>query len=468
MTKHVLVLFHKDYRLLDHPALSEASKQGIVVPLYIDEYSTASRSKTYERMAINTLQATIAQLGGTLLIRSGNPLTIIKNIIHDLHIAAIYTHERYDPSGRHLMKKMEEELSIPVFFLQGRLLTTPGTIMTNQETPYKVFTSFWKKVQQTSILPPQKKPTHMEWFHGDVDKPFKDSGLTYFQPGEQQALKKWRQFLYDNIVDYETYRDFPAIDATSMLSAYVANGEISVRLLWYEAIEVLRIDDIEANDKHTHKKKSIETFLKQLVWREFAYHQLYFFPEIIQQPLQAKFRQFEWLPTDSSLFTQWKEGQTGYPIVDAGMRELKQTGYMHNRVRMITASFLVKHLLIHWREGQDYFEKQLIDHDIANNTMGWQWVAGTGFDASPFFRIFHPVKQAEKFDSDGTYMKKWVPELRDLETTYIAKPWEAPSHILAHAHIQLGIDYPYPIVEHNTARERALLAFDKLKTKKKE
>lgn len=218
--------------------------------------------------------------------------------------------------------------------------------------------------------------------------------------------------------------------------------------------------------KLTDAKKiaEIESFLRQLVWREFSYYQLYHNPTIATLPLRKEFLAFPWENNEQD-FIAWKKGQTGYPLVDAGMRELWATGFMHNRVRMVTASFLIKHLLTHWMEGYEWFKETLVDFNMANNAMGWQWVAGTGVDASPYFRVFNPVLQSEKFDEYGDYIRKWVPELQLLPNDYIHEPWKAPNSILSKANIELGQTYPFPIIDHSFARKRALAAYETVKNK---
>ena len=257
---------------------------------------------------------------------------------------------------------------------------------------------------------------------------------------------------------YGTERDLFAGEtaAVSMLSPAIAAGDISVRSIWHSAKRISDASVLPA----VHQ--SVMSFLRQLAWRDFAYYQLVWFPKMVNEPLIAYFSQFPWSGTKEQL-DQWKQGQTGYPLVDAGMRELLKTGVIHNRVRMVAASFLVKHLLIPWTEGSDWFRKSLVDYDIANNAMGWQWVAGTGIDAAPYFRIFNPVAQSEKFDANGDYIRRWVPELADLPAPHIHKPWDAPPALLREANVQLDLTYPRPIVDHSLARKRALRAYNELR-----
>ncbi|WP_058308944.1 cryptochrome/photolyase family protein [Gracilibacillus massiliensis] len=469
MTQKIVVWFKRDFRLLDNPALYHAAQDGSIIPVYIDKPSSSTdkptNSELYHNQAVLAFQQMIKQQGGTLLVRKGNPLTILTEIIKKVDADALYFNYSYGPAESKTDQKIYENIEIPVQRFHSGLLTEPGTILNKQGNPYKVFTSFWKNMRTLPINKPLLPPETISWYQSKTEEINLETNTrlkSYWKAGETEALKKWRDFLQNQIADYKEYRDFPGIDATSLLSPHLAQGEITPRLIWHETKEMLEIIGMEKGLPHRHEE-SVETFLKQLAWRDFAYHQLVEFPHIIDQPLQPAYLTFPWLKKEEELFTKWKNGVTGYPLVDAGMRELNETGYMHNRVRMVTASFLVKHLLTHWLEGQAFFEKQLVDHDIANNTLGWQWVAGTGFDSSPFFRIFNPINQAEKFDPDGIYIRKWLPELKDLPTKHLYRPSEAPKEVLKQANVEIGQDYPAPIVEHKLARERALEAFQRMK-----
>ena len=256
------------------------------------------------------------------------------------------------------------------------------------------------------------------------------------------------------MADYSEGRNHPAREATSRLSAHLHFGEISPRAVWHAARGLTHAEP--------GRQQQVDKFLSELGWREFSHHLMYHFPHIVEQPFKAQFGAFPWLGNEPAL-RAWQRGLTGYPIVDAGMRELWHTGYMHNRVRMVVASFLTKHLLTHWRTGARWFHDTLVDADLANNSCGWQWVAGSGADASPYFRIFNPVTQGEKFDAEGDYVRHWVPELALLPDRYLHKPWEAPEDVLARAGVTLGDDYPAPIVEHKAAREAALAAYGAIK-----
>ena len=271
----------------------------------------------------------------------------------------------------------------------------------------------------------------------------------YWTPGEIGAIEQLHRFMEDGLSEYKKDRDYPSQSHTSNLSPYLAWGELSPKTIWHTMLNLKQDEQVEA-------------FLRQLVWREFSYYQLIHVPNSVETPIRSEFYSFPW-QGDEHLFTCWKKGMTGYPLVDAGMRQLWETGWMHNRVRMIAASFLVKHLLIPWTKGADWFTQTLVDIDLANNTMGWQWVAGCGVDAAPYFRIFNPTLQGEKFDTNGEYILKWVPELAALPTKYLFQPWTAPKELLRECGIEIGTTYPSPLIDHNFARERALRAYHSIK-----
>jgi deoxyribodipyrimidine photo-lyase len=342
----------------------------------------------------------------------------------------------------------------------ANLLYEPWTIANKQGKPFQVFTPFWKAClasrEPSSPLP---IPLRLNGFHKPIPSvpldelsllpsiPL-DAGIQkLWRPGEEEAHQRLGEFLEEGIVNYSEQRNFPALEwGVSHLSPSLHFGEISPRIIW------------QAAKQKYGDNPAIEPYLRQLGWREFAHHLLFHFPHTPEIPLRKDFESFGW-KTDLKGLEAWQKGLTGYPLVDAGMRELWATGWMHNRVRMVVGSFLVKDLLISWTEGARWFWDTLVDADLPNNTLGWQWIGGCGADAAPYFRIFHPVTQSEKFDPEGDYIKKWVPELARVPLPWIHKPWEAPSLILLQAGVTLGKTYPYPIVDHKTAREEALAAF---------
>ncbi|MCG7343341.1 DNA photolyase family protein [Sporosarcina sp. ACRSL] len=476
--KRTIIWFRKDFRLHDHPALWEAAKEGIVIPVYIwsDEeklsYSKSEASFWWLYHSLASLDKGLQTHGLKLFIKDGDEFDALLEVMEEADAGAVYFNERYEPDERKKDSRIAaqlESIGKEVQTFHGHLLFTPD-LLNKQGEPYKVFTSYWKRCMQEVVAQPFPVPEKMQGIDRELqtlpidhirtlaERPWNEKFHQYWEPGEQVAIGKWEQFSDDGIFYYGTERDLISSGSSSELSPYLAAGNISVKAIWYSAKRVY-----EETTEMT-ARQSINSFLKQLIWRDFAYHQLIHYPDIIRLPLRKQFAEFPWKGSNEQL-TKWKVGQTGYPLVDAGMRELWETGVMHNRVRMVTASFLVKHLLIPWGKGYSWFEKTLLDFDTANNAMGWQWVTGCGIDCAPYFRIFNPFLQSEKFDPDGTYIRKWVPELSRLPVPYIHRPWEAPAKVLEDADIQIGVTYPPPIVDHAAARKRALLAYQEVKGK---
>lgn len=470
-----LVWFRQDLRLADNPALFHAATENdSIIPLYIlDTTSAWSPGKAQQwwlHHSLVALQDQCKKLGLTLILKKGNPRQILLDICREQTITAIYWNRCYEPAAIERDSAIKIELvsqGIKVQSYNASLLHEPWQISNKQGDYFKVFTPYWNKCNQlplnTTILPipPLKQvstlksddinawnllPSHPNWAQG-FD--------AIWQPGELPAQQKLKQFTSELITDYADNRDFPEIDATSKLSPHLHFGEISPKQVWH------RIKLAEVYDAI-----SCEKFLRELGWREFSYYLLYHFPTLPSENFQPKFNTFAWADDQTSL-SCWQKGLTGFSIVDAGMRELWHTGYMHNRVRMIAASFLTKHLLIDWRLGAEWFWDTLVDADLANNSMNWQWVAGCGVDAAPYFRIFNPILQGEKFDPNGVYIRRWVPELTALPKEYIHQPWEAPDIIQQKAGVIIGSDYPKPIINHSFARKRALERYRGIQAVKK-
>jgi deoxyribodipyrimidine photo-lyase len=343
-------------------------------------------------------------------------------------------------------------------------LFEPGTILNASGKPFQVFSAFWRvclaAMSPTEPTPaparipgPKSLPESLALadFELEPEIDWAEGMREMWKPGESGAVKQIESFLETAIATYATGRDRPDHSGTSRLSPHLHFGEASVRQVWHRAGE------------HSDNDATAG-YLRQIGWREFSHHLMFHFPHTPQHPLHQEFRFFPWR-FDADAFRAWTRGQTGYPLVDAGMRELWHTGWMHNRVRMLVASFLVKHLMISWEEGARWFWDTLVDADLANNTMGWQWTSGCGADAAPYFRIFNPVAQGEKFDPEGAYVRRWVPELSKLSKLWIHKPWKAPAAVLSNAKVQLGRDYPWPIVDHGVARARALAALAAMKAR---
>jgi len=471
-----IVWFRKDLRLNDNPALYYAAQENEnLILLYILDEDTPSQIGSAQQWwlhhSLSALENTLKKRGATLTLKRGNPQKILLDICNKNTISSIYWNRCYEPTSIERDSKIKEALKtqgIEANSYNGYLLHEPFAIKNKQGGYFKVFTPFSKTCHQqvidTQILPvPRFKQQHP--LRGDLlnswkllphDPNWAESFGKTWHPGEIHANKQLKDFISQKLCDYPISRDFPAKSGTSYLSPHLHFGEISPR----QILNTIKLAEIH----ESLPTKACEHFLRELTWREFSYHLLYHFPTLPEENFRKEFDHFSW-SNDKKSLNLWQKGQTGYPLIDAGMRELWHTGYMHNRVRMITASFLTKHLLIHWREGAKWFWDTLLDADLANNSMNWQWVAGSGVDAAPYFRIFNPITQSEKFDPEGKYIRQWVPELSSLPSTFIHKPWKAPTKILEEANIILDEDYPTPMIDHEFARKRALDHYQKCKNK---
>lgn len=466
-----IVWLRRDLRLSDHAALAEASARGrAILPVYIDDpdeegpWPQGAASRWWLHHSLKSLDADLRARGSRLLLYRGRAVEVLVDLARDSGADSIYFQRRTEPAARANEERVERALAsaaITGHAHDGWLLFEPHSIATGQGRPYQVFTPFWKRCLQEGLddqlaQVPSALPAPNRWPKSlslnelqllpSIDW---DGGLrAEWQPGEAGGQKLLQRFVGEVVDRYGEGRDCPSERWTSRLSPHLHFGEISPR----QAVSALR--DVAG--------EGAAAFLRELGWREFSHHLLYHFPHLDAEPLRPQFADFPWCEDPAGL-RAWQRGRTGYPLVDAGLRQLWQTGWMHNRVRMVAASFLVKDLLIDWRRGAEWFWDTLVDADLANNSMGWQWVAGCGADAAPFFRIFNPVTQGEKFDREGTYVRRWVPELAQLPSRYIHAPWRAPDHVLRAAGVLLGQTYPEPIVDHAFARDRALAALQKSK-----
>ncbi len=430
-------------------------------------------SRWWLHQSLAELGESLRSIGSRLILRGGDPAEELEAIVRETKAAAVFCNRRYEPHAlqeeqavRRALQKLEPAVQFES--LPGSLLFEPEEVHTRQFEPYRVFTPFYKScMAQLSPVEAEPAPSRMkvarrwpkskdlEALRLEPVPNWADGLREAWQPGEAGARKRLTSFLDDALGDYTDQRDRPDARGTSELSPHLHFGEISVRHVWSAVEEWL-------TNRRSRARESAEAFRRQLIWREFAHHLLFHFPHTTDQPLRAKFAEFPWAQDDDAL-QAWQGGRTGYPIVDAGMRQLWAIGWMHNRVRMAVASFLVKDLLIPWQEGARWFWDTLVDADLANNTLGWQWTAGCGADAAPYFRIFNPVRQGERFDPDGEYVRTWVPEVARLPARHIHAPWEAPEDVLSEAGVRLGEDYPEPIVDHARARKDALKAYEKIK-----
>jgi deoxyribodipyrimidine photo-lyase len=474
MQAPVIVWFRNDLRLEDNHALHAASlTQKPVICLYIyDEHTgrpLGSAQKWWLHHALNALGHSMQAIGARLVLRSGDSFTILNQLINDTGARGVFWNRRYDPSALNNdvdIKKNLTNAHIDVKSFDGQLLHEPTLIKTGSGTPFRVYTPFWRAFR--ACEPPRApfpKPIHLQ----DGSDSLKSNRLDDWKllpknpnwaagfegawhPGEMGAHQRLNEFIKSGLNGYGEGRNIPAIASTSKLSPHLLFGDISPFQIWHKVSHLAHIPP-----------KDLEVFQKELVWREFAYHLLFHFPNLKSDNFNPNFDAFEWPSTDETQLSAWKKGQTGYPIVDAGMRQLWQTGWMHNRIRMIAASFLIKHLMMDWRLGEQWFWDTLLDACPANNPAGWQWVAGSGADASPYYRIFNPIIQGEKFDPEGDYVRRFVPELKDMPAKFIHKPWEAPLLVLKAAGVHLGKNYPLPLIDHNAGRDRAMEAFKALK-----
>ncbi len=474
-----IVWFRRDLRLEDNPALTEAvDRGGPLIPVFIwapgeaGSWPPGSASRWWLHQSLKDLDRKLNSLGSRLIFRIGPSEEALQSLINKTGASGVFWNRLYEPAlanrDREIERKLQGQVSVETF--NGSLLFEPGDIRTRQGDPYRVFTPFWKNCRSRE-QPREPLPTPSKW---RAPKAWPSSvGLKALQlepeidwagglretwtPGEAGAEQRLVRFLDRALSDYQRSRDVPGRRGTSELSPHLHFGEISPWHIWHA------VRDVAGDDLRTSAGKSGQTYLAELGWREFSHHVLSNFPETSDAPLHKKFENFPWNENPEGLKV-WQRGLTGVPIVDAGMRQLWETGWIHNRVRMIVASFLTKDLRINWREGAKWFWDTLVDADLANNTMGWQWSAGCGADAAPYFRIFNPVSQGEKFDPQGNYVRRYVPELRALPDCWIHRPWEAPATVLQDGNDRLGKTYPEPLVDHAHARKAALAAFAEIKS----
>ncbi len=472
MANTVLVWLRQDLRLADNPALYHACQLGTdvcVIPVFIDDPTPTSTSQlgTASRVwlhhGLHDLAANLARRGSQLIVRQGHALSVLQSLLQETQATHVYWNRVYEPAclARDIQIKQSLRIQHEVKSFNASLINEPWEILKTDGTPYKVFTPFWKAMLrhgiQHALLPePIHIPPPSNFPHSlTVD----DLGLipsvrwdtammTHWQVGETAAMHKLHSFLQHHAQRYQIARDFPAQPNTTKLSPHLHFGEISPRQVVYHALQAV--------EQQPEAGKGIQHFLQEVGWREFAYYLLYHFPHTVERALNERFQHFPWAEDYQTLLQAWQHGQTGFPIIDAGMRELWQTGWMHNRVRMMVASLLSKNLLIPWQIGEQWFRDTLVDADLANNVLGWQWTAGCGADAAPYFRIFNPLLQSQKFDPDGHYIRHWVQELQHRDAQRIHFPKEFGEN-LQH--------YPRPIVDLRASRERALQLFESIKLK---
>jgi deoxyribodipyrimidine photo-lyase len=473
-----LLWFRRDLRLQDHPALNAAlARGGPVIPVYVGATAGGAAGRWWLHHSLAALDRALQGRGGRLVRRRGAPERVLPELVRASGATAVYWSVEHEPAQTtrdSTVRAALATLGVETRGFDASLLHDPATVSNRQGRPFQVFSAFWRHCLTRPVAPPVKTPggpwpAPARW-PDSVDLTELqllpavrwDSGFAaLWEPGEEGAQHRLERFIRRLLDDYAAGRDRPADAATSRLSAALHWGEITPRQIWAA---------VKARSRGTGvfpPSAGAKVFLAELGWREFAHHLLYHFPRTVTEPLRAEFARFPWAEDrGGGKLRVWQRGRTGYPIVDAGMRELWTTGWMHNRVRMIVASFLTKHLRLPWTLGAGWFADTLVDADVANNTLGWQWTAGCGADAAPYFRIFAPVLQGRKFDPAGEYVRRWVPELAALPAKFIHAPWEAPDAVLAEAGVRLGATYPRPIVDHAAARAEALQAFQDFRTRR--
>lgn len=473
----LIVWFRQDLRLADNPALRAAldAKRPLVLLFVLDDetpgrWRIGDASRWWLHRSLEALSADIAKRGAALVLRRGVAERVVLDFAHETKARAVFWNRCYEPFAIKRDAAIKEKLrakGVTVESFNGSLLNEPWTIKTKTGDPFKVFTPYWRACLQVGEKrAPAQAPKNLPGWSGKLASdslvswrllPAKPNWAARFElewrPGETGAHAALNAFIEAKLRAYPEDRDQLGQNGTSRLSPHLRWGEISPVQI-RAAIASAAVDAPEL-------QRGAEKFMSEIGWREFSTNLLFHWPTLPENNWRDQFDTFPWLE-DSSALDAWRRGHTGYPIVDAAMRELWVTGYMHNRARMIAASFLIKHLLIDWRHGERWFWDTLLDADLANNAASWQWVAGSGADASPYFRIFNPITQGARYDANGAYVRRWLPHLANLPDTYVHKPWLAPVNVLDDAGVRLGGDYPAPIVDHAAARARALDAFAKL------
>ncbi len=479
-TSASLLWLRNDLRLADNLALVAAAQRGgPVIPVFISsppeegDWPPGRASSWWLHQSLAAVGAHLRELGSRLVVRPGPTLPALRALAKETGANAVFWNRRYEPAviarDAQVMAALREE-GFETASFNAALLHEPWTIQNQTKKPFQVFTPFWRNcLAQPEPAEPVPGPKNLlaaaKWpksvaldeLRLEPTINWTDGMRATWQPGEAGAMAGLNRFLARAFDDYSEHRNRPDVASTSRLSPHLHFGEISPRQIWHGLRRMAAKRGLPVEQWRGSQ------YLAEVGWREFAHHLLFHFPHTPTEPLRADFKKFRWRE-DAAFLQAWQKGRTGYPIVDAGMRELWTTGWMHNRVRMIVASFLVKDLLLSWTQGAHWFWDTLVDADLAQNTLGWQWTAGCGADAAPYFRVFNPISQGEKFDPQGDYVRRWCPELAKLPGEWLHKPWQASSETLARAGVELGRDYPEPIVSHAIAREVALEAFAHIKS----
>ena len=475
MKPPAIVLFRRDLRLSDNPALSAAAAEfGTVLPVFVlddeEAHAPGGAARWWLHHSLLALGESIAARGGALILRRGRTTAEIDRLVLETGARSVFWNRRYASEHVEADTALKSRLSrngLDVRSFNGALLREPWELKTKSNGHFRVFTPFWKALlaagpsRDAMSVAPDTFASHSfnsddlaSWALTPSKPDWAAAFPQHWTPGENGAAQRLHAFLDHVVAEYADHRDRPDIDGTSRLSPHLAFGEISPLQIWLGVHQQFAANTAPSN--------AAMKFLSEVAWREFAHVLLFHYPRLHETPIRKEFESFPWTD-NSAFFKAWTRGETGYPIVDAGMRQLWTTGWMHNRVRMIVASFLVKHLLIPWQQGERWFWDTLVDADPANNAASWQWTAGCGADAAPYFRIFNPITQGERFDPLGAYTRKFVPELSGLPDKLLQQPWSASDEETAQAGVALGDTYPAPVVDHREARANALAAFESIK-----
>ncbi len=475
----IIVWFRRDLRLSDHQALDAAAASGApIVPVYVldDHTSGAWRlggaSRWWLAVSLRVLDAELRTRGSRLVLRRGESDAVLLDLARETGAGAVHFIRGYEPFMPPLETRLHAALTdagVGCRSFGGHLFLEPEAVQNKSGEPFKVFTPFYKACQTREpparpLPAPQRLRAPKAW---PSSEPLESWELEpkrpnwavemgeFWTPGEAGAKTRLHDFINHALADYSSSRDRPDLDGTSRLSPHLAFGEISPRQIWHAVSHAAEADSTKLN--------GARAYIREVYWREFSWHLLFHRPDLPAKPFRPEFAALPW-KKDATALKAWQTGRTGYPIVDAGLRQLWSIGWMHNRVRMVTASFLTKHLLIPWQEGEAWFWDTLVDADLANNAASWQWVAGSGADAAPYFRVFNPILQGRKFDAAGDYVRRWVPELANMPAEHIHAPWDAPADVLRRADLVLGETYPKPIISHDEGRRQALAAYGAVKS----
>lgn len=471
--------FRRDLRLDDNPALHAAMKRApVIIPVYIHDpeaegdWAPGGASRWWLHESLTHLSRELEMRGSRLILRRGPSLDVLETLLGETGAEAVFWNRLYEPdlvARDRGVKTALRGMGIHAESHRAGLLCEPWELATGSGEAYRVFTPYWRALRSRTAIPapagePRALPAPPRWPASrrvaELELVPPRAGwhhklAAYWQPGEAGGRGRLNHFLAGIMPDYAQGRDFPGIDGVSALSPHLHFGELGPARVWSRVREHLEIDP--------QARAGAEAWLRELGWREFAHHVLFHFPETPDQPLYRRWRHFPWREDYLPQLRAWRRGETGVPIVDAAMRQLWETGWMHNRLRMIVASWLVKNLRVPWQEGARWFWDTLVDADLANNTLGWQWSAGCGADAAPYFRIFNPFTQSRRFDPRGIFLRRWLPELAELPDRHIHAPHDAPAAVLAAAGVRPGRDYPRPMVDYRASRQQALAAAEQVR-----